>query len=189
MIVVDTNVIAHLWVPNDRRADVHALLERHGRWFAPILWRSEFRNILAGYLRRCLLGIEQRVRRRRQTLAWEQANTQGGTHTRPRCNERSVSIRLRIRRHSKCLANSARDGRPQDRQSIPADGPHSRTATPLSRRSRAISSRKRLSLFRLPSGAVLFADTTLISALETSAIARRFDTGSRAAFGYRRLLQ
>lgn len=58
MIVVDTNIIAYLWLPNDRRAQVRALLERHGRWFAPILWRSEFRNILAGYLRRGLLGIE-----------------------------------------------------------------------------------------------------------------------------------
>jgi len=186
VIVVDTNVIAYLWVPNDRRADVHALLERHGRWFAPILWRSEFRNILAGYLRRCLLGIEDAQRAcdgAAKLLRWERANTQGGIHTRPRRNERSVSIRLRIRRHSKCPANPDCDGRSQDRQSIPADGPHSRTATPLNRRSRAISSRERLSLFGLPSGALLFVGTTLISALETSAIARRFDTGSRAGSG------
>ena len=57
MIVVDTNIIAYLWLPNDRRSSARELLERYGRWFAPILWRSEFRNILAGYLRRGQLAI------------------------------------------------------------------------------------------------------------------------------------
>jgi predicted nucleic acid-binding protein len=59
LIVVDTNVIAYLWLPNERRADARALLQLHNRWFAPLLWRSEFRNILAGYFRRGLLSIEQ----------------------------------------------------------------------------------------------------------------------------------
>ena len=62
MIVVDTNIIAYLWLPNDRRAEVRALLESYSRWFAPILWRSEYRNILAGYLRRGQLGIEDAQR-------------------------------------------------------------------------------------------------------------------------------
>ena len=62
MIVVDTNIIAYLWLPNERRAEVRTLLERHSRWFAPILWRSEFRNILAGYLRRGQLRIEDAQR-------------------------------------------------------------------------------------------------------------------------------
>jgi predicted nucleic acid-binding protein len=58
VIVVDTNIIAYLWLPNDRRPNARALLQRHGRWFAPILWRSEFRNVLAGYLRRGSLGVD-----------------------------------------------------------------------------------------------------------------------------------
>jgi predicted nucleic acid-binding protein len=59
LIVVDTNVIAYLWLPNERRADARALLAIHNRWFAPLLWRFEFRNILAGYLRRRELSLEQ----------------------------------------------------------------------------------------------------------------------------------
>jgi predicted nucleic acid-binding protein len=37
------------------------LLERDSHWCAPILWRSEFRNILAGYLRRSAITFEQAV--------------------------------------------------------------------------------------------------------------------------------
>lgn len=36
-----------------------ALLERESEWAAPPLWRNEFRNILAGYLRRDMLSFEQ----------------------------------------------------------------------------------------------------------------------------------
>ena len=57
MIVVDTNIIAYLWLPSERRAKARALLKRHGRWFAPLLRRSEFRNIFGGYLRRGELTI------------------------------------------------------------------------------------------------------------------------------------
>lgn len=35
------------------------MLERDPEWGAPILWRSEFRNILAGYLRRKVISFEQ----------------------------------------------------------------------------------------------------------------------------------
>ena len=34
------------------------LLKRYSRWFAPLLWRSEFRNILAGYIRGGRLGVD-----------------------------------------------------------------------------------------------------------------------------------
>jgi len=34
------------------------LLERDSDWAAPILWRSEFRNILAGYIRRKVISFE-----------------------------------------------------------------------------------------------------------------------------------
>jgi hypothetical protein len=35
------------------------LLLREPDWAAPILWKSEFRSILAGYLRRRVLSFEQ----------------------------------------------------------------------------------------------------------------------------------
>jgi predicted nucleic acid-binding protein len=52
MIVVDTNVLAYLWLPGDRTAQAERLLRSDPDWNAPILWRSEFRNVLAGCLRR-----------------------------------------------------------------------------------------------------------------------------------------
>ena len=59
MIVVDSNVIAYLYLPGEYTSSAEALLERDPDWTAPILWRSEFRNILAGYLRRKATTFEQ----------------------------------------------------------------------------------------------------------------------------------
>ncbi|WP_149196662.1 type II toxin-antitoxin system VapC family toxin [Luteimonas suaedae] len=59
MIVVDSNVLAYLYLPGEFTAAAEDLLERDPEWAAPLLWRSEFRNILAGYLRRDSLSFEQ----------------------------------------------------------------------------------------------------------------------------------
>jgi predicted nucleic acid-binding protein len=59
MIVVDSNVLAYLYLPGEYTAIAEALLENEPEWAAPILWRSEFRNILAGYMRRGALAFEQ----------------------------------------------------------------------------------------------------------------------------------
>lgn len=59
MIVVDSNVLAYLYLPGELTAAAEALLERDPDWAAPLLWRSEFRNILAGYLRRNAISFEQ----------------------------------------------------------------------------------------------------------------------------------
>ena len=59
MIVVDTNVLAYLYLPGDFTAQAEALLERDPDWRSPVLWRSEFRNILAGFMRRRTLTFEQ----------------------------------------------------------------------------------------------------------------------------------
>ena len=59
MIVVDSNVLAYLYLPGERTADAEALLEQDPEWAAPVLWRSEFRNILTGYTRRKTLTFEQ----------------------------------------------------------------------------------------------------------------------------------
>jgi predicted nucleic acid-binding protein len=58
VIVVDTNVVAYLYLPGDHTAKAEALLEQDADWAAPLLWRSEFRNILAGYMRRKALTFE-----------------------------------------------------------------------------------------------------------------------------------
>lgn len=58
MIVVDTNVVAYLYLPTEFTAHAEALLKRDPDWAAPVLWRSEFRSILAGYMRRKSLTFE-----------------------------------------------------------------------------------------------------------------------------------
>lgn len=59
MIVVDSNVLAYLYLPGEFTDAAERLLESDSDWHAPILWRSEFRNILAGGLRRGSLAFEQ----------------------------------------------------------------------------------------------------------------------------------
>ena len=58
MIVVDTNVLAYLYLPTEFTTHAEALLEHDPEWVAPVLWRSEFRSILAGYLRRKTLAFD-----------------------------------------------------------------------------------------------------------------------------------
>ena len=58
MIVVDTNVIAYLFLRGDFAARAEAWLKEDRDWVAPMLWRSEFRNLLGGYLRRKQLTFE-----------------------------------------------------------------------------------------------------------------------------------
>jgi len=59
VIVVDSNIVAYLYLPGDRTASAEALLEQDPDWAAPVLWRSEFRNILAGYMRRKTITSDQ----------------------------------------------------------------------------------------------------------------------------------
>jgi len=59
VIVVDTNVLAYLYLPGEFTAAAERLLESDPDWHAPLLWRSEFRNILAGCIRRGMLDVVQ----------------------------------------------------------------------------------------------------------------------------------
>lgn len=59
MIVVDTNVIAYLLLPGEFTPRAEGLLRREPDWAAPVLWRSELRNVLAMLLRRGRLTLPQ----------------------------------------------------------------------------------------------------------------------------------
>jgi len=59
MIVVDTNIISYLYISGDRSQQSEDLLSSDSHWVAPILWRSEFRNVLAQYLRKSLLNLDE----------------------------------------------------------------------------------------------------------------------------------
>jgi predicted nucleic acid-binding protein len=69
MIVVDTNQIAYLLIGGNLTDTVRRVFIRDSAWSAPLLWRSEFRSILAGYIRRDELRFAQA--RRMQQMAEE----------------------------------------------------------------------------------------------------------------------
>lgn len=61
MIVVDTNVIIYLLLNSDW-TDLAVEVRRTDRqWEAPMLWRSEFRNVLMGYIRRGSLTLSDAI--------------------------------------------------------------------------------------------------------------------------------
>ena len=58
MIVVDTNIIAYLYITGEKSQQAEQLLSIDSLWNAPILWRSEFRNVLSQYLRKNILSLD-----------------------------------------------------------------------------------------------------------------------------------
>ena len=59
MIVVDTNVIACLWMKGEFTVNAKRLLKSDPNWQVPLLWRSEFRSILSLYIRKKLLSLSE----------------------------------------------------------------------------------------------------------------------------------
>lgn len=59
MIVVDTNVIAFLFIKGDHTQKAKALLNYDPEWVTSIIWRSEFRNIIAFYLRQGFVTLDE----------------------------------------------------------------------------------------------------------------------------------
>jgi predicted nucleic acid-binding protein len=61
VIVADTNVIAYLLLPSPHTELAERLFSVDPDWIAPILWRSEMRNVLALYLRKSLITLEEAI--------------------------------------------------------------------------------------------------------------------------------
>lgn len=59
MIVVDTNIITYLLLPTSYTSLVDSLFKIDSEWVAPVLWKSEFRNVLALYLRKKIITLEK----------------------------------------------------------------------------------------------------------------------------------
>jgi predicted nucleic acid-binding protein len=57
VIVVDTNIIAYLYLQGEHTTQAERVLQKDAEWIVPLLWRSEFRNVLAFYLRQGHLSI------------------------------------------------------------------------------------------------------------------------------------
>lgn len=52
MIVADTNLIVYLFITGDQTSLAQKVLNKDPQWVVPPLWQSEFRNVLAAYIRR-----------------------------------------------------------------------------------------------------------------------------------------
>jgi len=59
MIVADTNIISYLFLPTVYSERASQLYKIEPEWAAPSLWRSEFRNVLALYLRQKIVTLAE----------------------------------------------------------------------------------------------------------------------------------
>lgn len=57
MVVADTSTIAYLYLPTAQTNDVVSLLHKDPHWVAPLLWRSELRNVLGPYIRKGIIDF------------------------------------------------------------------------------------------------------------------------------------
>jgi predicted nucleic acid-binding protein len=57
VIVVDSNIICYYALPGSRTVAIDRLRARDPDWCAPALWRSEFRNVVVGQIRRGALDL------------------------------------------------------------------------------------------------------------------------------------
>ena len=70
MIVADTNLFAYLYLRGEQTPLAEAVFLRDPVWAAPLLWRSEFRNILAGLIHRKSLTLPVAIDLLREAEAW-----------------------------------------------------------------------------------------------------------------------
>ena len=59
MIVADTNLICYLLLTGPNSELAEQVLQKDPEWIAPLLWRSEFRNVLALYVRQEILKLNE----------------------------------------------------------------------------------------------------------------------------------
>lgn len=59
MKVIDANVIVYLFIKGKYTEAAKKLLLEDSEWVAPLLWKSEFRNVLATYVRNRYFNLSQ----------------------------------------------------------------------------------------------------------------------------------
>lgn len=59
MIIADTNIISYFLLPTPYSDSVDTLFSKDSQWSAPLLWKSEFRNVLTLYLRKKIITLEK----------------------------------------------------------------------------------------------------------------------------------
>lgn len=61
MIVVDTNVISYFYLSSEFSELAEQLFKKTPSWSAPMLWRSEFRNVLSFYIRKKIIILQTAI--------------------------------------------------------------------------------------------------------------------------------
>jgi predicted nucleic acid-binding protein len=61
VIVADTNLIAYFFIKGDFTDQADAVFHKDPEWAAPLLWRSEFRNVLSLYIRKGFINLVEAV--------------------------------------------------------------------------------------------------------------------------------
>ena len=61
MIVVDTNVIGYFYLSSEYSVLAEQLFMKNSSWSAPMLWRSEFRNVLSFYVRKEIITLQDAI--------------------------------------------------------------------------------------------------------------------------------
>ena len=62
MIVVDTNVVAYLFLTGEKTSLARQVYESDSQWIVPQLWKHEFLNVLATNIQQEMLTVEGALR-------------------------------------------------------------------------------------------------------------------------------
>ncbi len=61
MIVVDTNIISYFYLNSEYSNLAEQSFQKDPVWAAPLLWQSEFRNVLTLYIRKDLISLTEAI--------------------------------------------------------------------------------------------------------------------------------
>ena len=61
MIVVDTNIISYFYLNSDYSSLAEQTFTKDPIWSAPLLWKSEFRNVLTFYLKKKIILLSEAI--------------------------------------------------------------------------------------------------------------------------------
>ena len=61
MIVVDTNIITYFYLKTDLSELAENLYKKESDWVVPMLWRSEFRNVLTNFIKREFISLNDGI--------------------------------------------------------------------------------------------------------------------------------
>ena len=61
MIVVNTNIISYFYLNSDYSSIAEQTFKKDPVWSAPLLWRSEFRNVLTFYIKKNIITLTEAI--------------------------------------------------------------------------------------------------------------------------------